>query len=169
MDATTRLLGITVAGLLAIVMTVVMLRPPAPETVGRDRAAAAQMYELVDEARAEEGLAPLAPAADVADVAAAWSARMAEAEELTHNPDHPEQICCWIMVSENVAWSQPPRTRLSRDPVAQVVEELHHELLRSTSHRVNLLDPHADEIGIGVHVGDDGDVWITQNFRAAAP
>lgn len=168
MDRTTRLLSISVAGLLGAVLTAFTLSPASPDEVGRDEDAARLMYALVDEARAEEGLHPLRPADDVADVAARWSAQMAADREMEHNPDHPEQICCWTTVTENVAWSEPPRTRLHRDPVAEVVEELHVALLNSPGHRRNLLDPGVDEIGIGVHVDADGSVWITQNFRASA-
>jgi uncharacterized protein YkwD len=167
-DSTTRLLSLIVAGLVGAVMAAVVVTPASPEVVGRDDAAAAQMLQLVNDERAEHGLHPLARADDVADVAAAWSAQMAATGEFDHNPDHAEQICCWRAVAENVAWSQPPRTRLGGDPVRQVVEELHHELLHSPGHRRNLLAEEVDEIGIGVHVEPNGDVWITQNFRASA-
>ena len=142
--------------------------PAGPDTVGRDDAAADAMLLMVNDSRAEHDLPPLAPADDVADVAAAWSAAMADAGELEHNPDFPEQICCWRQVTENVAWSEPPRTRLGGDPVATTVAELHEALLDSPGHRVNILDPQATEVGIGVHVERDGNVWITQNFRASA-
>ncbi len=168
MDSTTRLLSIAVAGLLGAVLTAFVLSPAPPAAPGRDHDAARQMYALVDDARARHDLPPLQPADDIADVAADWSARMAADRALEHNPAHPEQICCWRAVAENVAWSDPPRTRLHRDPVQRVVEELHHALLDSPSHRENLLSDEVDEIGIGVHVDGDGAVWITQNFRASA-
>lgn len=168
MDRTTRVLLIGVTGLLSAVLTAFVLSPPTPDEAGRDDAAAGQMYALVNEVRDEHGLHRLRRADDVADVAAAWSRQMATDHELEHNPDHPEQICCWSVVTENVAWAEPPRTRLHRDPIGRVVEELHEGLLSSPGHRRNLLDPQVDEIGIGVHVDDDGSVWITQNFRASA-
>ena len=168
MDATTRLLSLVVAGLLAVTVTAFVLTPASPAMQGRDDAAAAAMLEMVNEERARHDLAALAPASDVADVAADWSAAMAATGEFDHNPDHAEQICCWASVAENVAWAEAPRTRLGGDPVLQVVEELHHELLHSPGHRANLLSPGLDEIGIGVHVETDGSVWITQNFRASA-
>jgi uncharacterized protein YkwD len=166
--ATTRVLSILVTGLATAVLLVVALSPAAPSTVGRDHEAAAAMVTLVNDARAAEGLAPLEHALDVADVAAAWSATMAATGEMEHNPDFPDQICCWAQVTENVAWSEPPRTRFSGDPVATTVGELHEALLDSPGHRVNILDALATEIGIGVHVDANGSVWITQNFRAPA-
>lgn len=168
MDATTRLLSIGVAGLLGAVLTAFALSPSTPDVPGRHAQAESYMYGLVDEARAGQGLGPLARATDVAEVAADWSAEMAETREFEHNPDHPDQICCWSKVTENVAWADPPRTRLTGDPVASVVEELHLALLDSPGHRRNLLDTEVNQIGIGIHVDSDGSVWITQNFRAAA-
>jgi uncharacterized protein YkwD len=166
--ATTRALSILVTGLATAVLLVVALSPAAPSTVGRDHEAADAMVMLVNDARAAEGLPPLRPAPDVADVAADWSATMAETRDMEHNPDFPDQICCWDQVTENVAWSEPPRTRFAGDPVATTVQELHEALLASPGHRVNILDDLATEIGIGIHVERDGSVWITQNFRASA-
>jgi uncharacterized protein YkwD len=166
--ATTRVLSILVTGLATAVLLVVALSPAAPSTVGRDHDAATAMVAMVNDARTAEGLPPLDHAPDVADVAASWSAAMAAAHEMEHNPDFPDQICCWAQVTENVAWSEPPRTRFSGDPVATTVEELHEALLKSPGHRVNILDEVVTEVGIGVHVEPDGSVWITQNFRAPA-
>ena len=101
------------------------------DQTGRDQAAEAYMHTLVDEARAEQGLGPLRPVDDVADVAASWSAEMATTRHFVHNPRHADQICCWTQVAENIAWSDPPRTRLLGDPVATVVQELHEALLAS--------------------------------------
>jgi uncharacterized protein YkwD len=167
-DPTTRLLSMGVAGLLGAVLTAFALSPASPDEPGRHAEAESYMYGLVDEARAEQGLVPLIPADDIAEVAAAWSAEMADTREFEHNPDHPDQICCWTTVTENIAWAEPPRTRLTGDPVAAVVKELHLALLDSPGHRRNLLDDGVDEIGIGVHVEGDGSVWVTQNFRASA-
>ena len=168
MDGTTRALAVAVAGLLGAVVSAYALTPASPEAYGRDDVAAAGMLELVNESRDAHDLPELRPADDVADVAAAWSARMAETRDFGHNPDNATEICCWRKVTENVAWSDPPRSRLSGDPVTTTVEDLHEALLASPGHRRNLLDDDVDEIGIGVHVADDGSVWITQNFRASA-
>jgi uncharacterized protein YkwD len=165
--ATTRTLSILVTGLATAVVLAFTFTPASPDTIGRDDAAAAAMVTMVNDVRAREGLAPLTHAADVADVAATWSETMAETGDFDHNPDFPDQICCWTQVTENVAWSDPPVSRLAGDPVATTVEELHEALLDSPGHRVNILDEAATEIGIGVHVERDGSVWVTQNFRAS--
>jgi uncharacterized protein YkwD len=158
-----------VVGLAAAVVLTLGTTRAAPTTHGRDVRAADAMHRLVDEARAQAGLAPLRPATDLADAAYDWSATMAATRVFEHNPDLGEQVCCWRAVAENIAWSDPPRVWRAGDPVAQVTAELHQALLDSPGHRANLLDPSADELGIGVHVDRDGSVWITQVFRHRVP
>lgn len=126
------------------------------------------MVTLVNQERAEHGLAALTSRSDLGEVAYAWSVAMAETDELAHNPDHPSQICCWSAVSENVAVSDPHRMWHPGDPVDRIMRELHQALLDSPGHRANLLDPQVDEIGVGIQVDRDGRVWITQNLRRHA-
>jgi uncharacterized protein YkwD len=165
----TRPLLVLVGGLAVVLALTLLLTTGASATRGPDRAAAENMLTWVNEERALHGLPPFAGAPDVALVAERWSADMALRRELEHNPRYAEQLCCWELVAENVAFSDPYATWRPGDPVERVTEELHLALLDSPSHRENLLHPDLDEIGIGVHVHDDGSVWITQNFRAAAP
>ncbi len=158
-------LSIAVGALsLAIVLTLLTTHA-APNGVGPDREAAAYMVELVNEVRVEEGLAPLRAAEDIAEVAERWSATMAERRDMRHNPRFGEEICCWQVATENVAWSEPHRVGRPGDPVLRITDEPPAALLDSPGHRANLLDPGVDEVGIGVHVDRDGNVWITQNFR----
>ena len=156
--------GLAIALVLALGVTTA-----APSSRGPDSGAATRMLELVNDARAEHDLAPLAVADDVTAVAEGWSARMATGVGLEHNPRYAQEVCCWSVVSENVAFSEPHRFWRPGDPVDRITGELHERLLASPGHRRNLLDPQVDEIGIAVHVGDDGSVWITQNFRRHVP
>jgi uncharacterized protein YkwD len=158
-----------VAGLVVAVGLTLLVTQAGPSTVGADREAAAMMLALVNEERAAHSLAPLAVASDVTAVAEDWSAAMAASGELEHNPRFAEDICCWSIVTENVAWSEPHRVWLPGDPVERVTRELHDGLLSSPGHRANLLDAQVDQIGIGVHVDPTGSVWVTQNFRREAP
>ncbi len=151
----------------ALVLTLGVTRA-APDTPGADRDAASTMISLVNAERDAHGLPPLQPAEDVAAVAEHWSQQMADDGHLRHNPDYGDQICCWMRLTENVAFSDPHRLWRPGDPVERITAELHEALLGSPTHRVNILDDEVDEIGIGVHVHDDGSVWITQNFRQHA-
>jgi uncharacterized protein YkwD len=154
-----------VAGLSAAVVVALLVTQAGPAQAGRDLDAGTFMHHLVDQARAEHGLPPLAPADDLADVAHAWSQHMAQTREFEHNPDAGAQLCCWEVVAENIAWSDPHRLWRPGDPVARITEELHVALLESPGHRANILDPQVDQLGVGVHVDRDGSVWITQLFR----
>jgi len=160
-----RLLGIAVGMLSALVLAVVLMSQAAPSEVGPDRAAAVYMLDLVNEVRQAEGLAPLTPAADIAQVAERWSEQMASDHDMRHNPHFADEICCWQIATENVAWSEPHRLWWPGDPVRRITDELHEALLSSPSHRANLLDAAVDQVGIGIYVDREGNVWITQNFR----
>lgn len=160
-----RWLTILIAGLVATVLLGVMTSQAGPKFSGRAVAAEAFMLDLVNEARDEHGLAPLAPAADVAEVAWQWSVEMSVAGSVEHNPDFGTQVCCWEVVTENVAFSQPHGLWLPGDPVERVTRELHEALLASPGHRANILHAGVDEVGIGIHVDPRGSVWVTQNYR----
>jgi len=160
-----RVLAYLVGALSAVLVVVLLTSQAAPSAVGPDRIAAAHMVERVNEVRLDEGLSPLRRAQDVTEVAERWSAVMAADQHMRHNPAFADEICCWGLATENVAWSEPHRIWRPGDPVERITDELHIALLNSPGHRANLLDPNVDEIGIGVHVDADGSVWITQNFR----
>jgi uncharacterized protein YkwD len=160
-----RVLAYAVGVLSAVLVITILTTQGAPQQVGPDRTAAAYMLDLVNEVRLAEGLAPLEAANDIAEVAERWSAEMANDRYMRHNPAFAEEICCWQLATENVAWSEPHRLWRPGDPVLRITDELHAALLDSPSHRDNLLDASVDQVGIGVYVDRDGNVWITQNFR----
>lgn len=162
-----RFLAYVVGALSAVLVFALLTTQAAPNEVGANRVAAAHMLEQVNEVRLAEGLAPLESAEDIAEVAERWSAEMAAARDMRHNPTFSEEICCWQVATENVAWSEPHRLWRPGDPVLRITDELHEALLNSPGHRANLLDESVDQIGIGVYVDRDGNVWITQNFRRA--
>lgn len=160
-----RLLGYAVGLVGVLIAAAVLIAYTPASTPGPDTSAASFMLERVNDSRAEHGLAELQLADDLTEVAEAWSRQMAQDREMRHNPHYPEEICCWEVAAENVAWSEAHRFWRPGDRVRSITEELHQALLDSPEHRENLLDARLDEIGIGVHVDVDGSVWITQNFR----
>ncbi|GEM_PF-5736732 len=160
-----RILAYAVGALSAVLVVALLMTQAAPKEVGVDRAAAAYMLDLVNDVRVTEGLQPLEPAEDIAEVAERWSAEMAADQRMRHNPSFADEICCWQLTTENVAWSEPHRIWRPGDPVRLITDELHEALLQSPGHRANLLDASVDQVGIGIHVDADGNVWITQNFR----
>ena len=160
-----RFLAYAVGALSAVLVFALLTTQAAPNEVGANRVAADHMLELVNEVRAAEGLLPLESADDIAEVAERWSAAMAADQDMRHNPSFADEICCWQLATENVAWSEPHRLWRPGDPVLRITDELHEALLNSPGHRANLLDDAVDQIGIGVYVDGEGNVWITQNFR----
>jgi uncharacterized protein YkwD len=160
-----RWLMLLVAGLAICLISALIVNPTIPGPVGPERNAATLMLGWVNEERIANDLAPLVQADDIARVAEAWSAEMAAMAIMEHNPSFGDQLCCWELVTENVAYGEAYRVWLPGDPVERLTRELHEGLLDSPGHRANLLDSEVDQIGIGVHLDAEGTVWITQNFR----
>lgn len=164
-DHGSRWLALLVAGLAVCLLYALLMSPGTPGPVGAHRDAATWMLGWVNEERALNDLPPLAHADDIARVAEAWSEEMAAMTSMEHNPAFGDQLCCWELVTENVAYGEAYRVWLPGDPVERLTRELHEGLLGSPGHRANLLDPSVDQIGIGVHLDAEGTMWITQNFR----
>jgi uncharacterized protein YkwD len=136
-------------------------RGARPALADRDRNAEAWLTAAIDRERVDRGLQRLHTAGDMADVAAAWSARMAARGQLAHNPSYGDQICCWTVVSENVAMVSGIE---ARGGLQAALRDAHRLLMNSSPHRANILNPDVNEVGVGVYIADDT-LWVTQNFR----
>lgn len=111
--------------------------------------------EFVQRANAARAAAPLgsyAGATDLVEVARRHSVRMASEDRLHHNPSLGSDVGGWEAVGENVG-------------VGSSVESIHRALMESPTHRDNLLSGTFTEVGMGVHVDEEGAVWVTQVFR----
>jgi hypothetical protein len=111
---------------------------------------------LVNQARADNGLAPLTPYAPIRDVARGQSIRMGQQSRLYHNPNLQADIQAaapdWQRAGENVGqgWD---------------VQGLHDAFMNSPGHRANVLGDY-NYVGIGVvHAG--GYTWVTEVFLKA--
>ncbi len=135
-----------VAALLALLVTLLV-----PTAARADAGAEASFVQLVNQERAARGLAPLAVADDLVAVARRHSGRMADADDLHHNPSLATEVSDWQKVGENVG----------RGPS---VDPIHTAFMESPGHRANILDGDWTQIGIGVVVRD-GTVWVTEVFR----
>jgi hypothetical protein len=112
---------------------------------------ASSLLTLVNQARANNGLAPLSAASDLTAIAAERASIMARSGSLTHTPDLGGRACCWSWIGENVAF-------------AGSVRGLHDVLMNSAPHRANILKADADDVGIAVVKGG-GSLWAAQVFR----
>lgn len=107
----------------------------------------------VNEARTAAGLAPLRWDDNLAGVAVAWTAQIAEADDLTHNPALAEQSGAGT-VAENVGWG---------DTRPEMGRALCRLWLESPTHRENILNPDLTRTGIAT-MTHRGGTWSTQVF-----
>lgn len=149
------------AVVLSAVLAASAVLAPEPARADRDRSAEAWLVAAIESERTSRGLPRLRTANDLADVAATWSARMAADGRLAHNPTYRNQICCWTVVTENVAMVPGIAARGGLDAA---LREAHRLFMGSSAHRANILSSEVNEVGVGVHVANDV-VWVTQNFR----
>ncbi len=146
----TATLVVAVVALLAAVVV-----PAGWRSLGSDVEAsgeASSLLSLLNQARANNGLAPLSSAGDLTAIAADRASTMARSGSLAHTPDLGGRACCWTWISENVAY-------------AGSVQSLHDVLMNSAPHRANILNADADDVGVAVVQGD-GMLWAAQVFRA---
>ncbi len=111
---------------------------------------------LINQTRAEAGLAPLIVDAELAAQARAWTTVMADADSLSHSPDLSAGISApWIVLGENVG------RHGHHEP-----EELFQAFVDSPTHYSNLVDPRYGYVGVGVVNTGDGKLWTTHRFMA---
>ena len=129
--------------------------------VGPAPSAERQMLELMNEARADEGLEPLK-----------WCDRCAEVAR-DHSEDmYTEGFFSHVNVDGLDPFERMQRARISYElagenlAVAPTPEEAHEGLMASPDHRANILRKQFDEVGIGVFEGPYG-LMCTEVFRAA--
>lgn len=112
--------------------------------------------ELINQARADNGLKPLAVYGPIRDIARPQSIRMGQQNRLYHNPNLASEVAAavpdWQRAGENVGqgWD---------------VEGLHKAFMDSPGHRANILGDY-NYVGIGV-VHANGYTWVTEVFLKA--
>jgi uncharacterized protein YkwD len=132
--------------------------PATSSTAPAEERIARAIFDRVDDEREERGLQPLAWDATLAAVAADWSEEMAADGRLEHQDVgavlEQEDLAGFRGIGENIFTASAPVP-------AGVI---HVGWMESDDHRVNVLNPGWNRIGIGVHCADDGSVWATQEF-----
>jgi len=114
-----------------------------------------QLLSLTNSARAGAGLSPLVSSPTLVALARGWSAQMAAAHALSHNPNLAGSVSGWYMIGENVAQ-------------AGSASQAQSLFMASSEHRANILEPVYNRVGIGVVVASDGSVWFTVDFEQTA-
>jgi uncharacterized protein YkwD len=153
-SATRRLAYVTaLLGIAALLATFVI--PTAGRFMTSDVEAsgeAGSLLALLNQARQNNGLAPLPAASDLTAAAQERASTMARQGALSHTPELGSNLCCWTWIGENVAY-------------AGSVQSLNSVLINSPEHRANILNTDADDVGVAV-VSSGGTLWAAEVFRA---
>lgn len=144
----TRLGALAILVVAALALT---LLPGTTLAAHADQDLETEFVAALNRERAAAGLPELSVAGDLTAVARDHSQVMSEGR-LHHNPQLGEDVSGWRKVGENVGRGRE-------------VGAVHEAFMDSEAHRANILDAGWSQVGIGVVVVD-GQVWVTQVFRA---
>lgn len=123
-----------------------------------DQAAEQEIFQLLNQARTQQGLPALESNAQLQQAARAHSQLMASRQKLSHQlRDEPVMRERLAMTGfyfdtdgENVGFNQ-------------TAEGAHQGFMHSPPHRANILNPDYNTVGIGV-VERGGTIWVTEDF-----
>ncbi len=133
--------------------------------------------EKINEIRAERNLTELVPRADVIEVSRNHSKDMYERDYFAHETpdgmtpaDRVDEAGVQCSVGENLGkmWYEPmipdgyEAQGLTSE--AEVAEAFVEGWMESDGHRENLLTPEYRTHGVGVYIGEDGEVFATHKF-----
>ncbi len=125
--------------------------PPAITTTGLG-GAAGEFLGAINGLRASNGAPALMPIAEMNNVAQGWADHMAATQTLAHNPNSSGQIPGgWSAWAENVGYGGS-------------VGQVQAALVASPGHYRNMVNPDLRQIGIGVAVDGNGQVWTAHVF-----
>ncbi len=142
------------AGLAGVMAVTVMPEPAFADTFSNE----AGFVHRLNQLRASRGLRPLAVHGGLTNMARGWSAQMAPAGRIWHNPRMAAQAPGnWARLAENVG-------------MGQGVDSLHNAFVGSPPHFANMVNGSFDSVGVGV-VQRGSTMFVTVNFMAtqAAP
>jgi uncharacterized protein YkwD len=112
----------------------------------------ASLVSLINQERSAGGMGGLASTDRLSDIARRHSAEMADQNRLSH---HGCLGCtlrgsAWNVAGENVG-------------AGSSIQAVHEEMMRSASHRDNVMRRAYDKVGVGI-VRANGLVWVTEVF-----
>jgi hypothetical protein len=139
------LAGVTLGSLVG---TFVALSAPAGADPASD---ASRFLALTNQARAAHGVGPLAGNGSLSGIARTWSAHMAAAGGISHNPSLASEVSGWRSIGENVG-------------MGPSVDSIQQAFINSPEHYRNIMDSAFSVVGIGVTYGG-GSVFVTLDFE----
>jgi hypothetical protein len=111
---------------------------------------------LTNQLRSSLGIQTLTPQAQLTSVARQWSANMAAAGTISHNPSLTSQAPSnWTQLGENVG-------------MGGAVQAIQTAFINSPHHYENLANGAYNYVGIGVVDGANGTIFVTVDFMAAS-
>jgi uncharacterized protein YkwD/uncharacterized membrane protein len=120
----------------------------------------AEMLDLINKERTENGLKPLEADTEMHDVAEKHSADMFERGYFAH--DTPEGESPFDRMHDDNVKFKTAGENLALAPTLKIA---HTGLMNSPGHRENILRPQFGRVGIGILDGGRRGLMITQNFR----
>ncbi|GAB3360269.1 CAP domain-containing protein [Modestobacter lapidis] len=136
--------------------------PAGGESAPAEEQIARAVFDRVNDEREARGLAPVSWNDALAGVAREWSAEMAATGTFEH------QDIGQVLRREELAGFRAMGENIFRATGPVPAGTIHAGWMRSDSHRVNVLNPGWDRLGVGVVCADDGSVWATQEFGRTA-
>lgn len=141
--------------LLAAIGAVVALGPAlvlvaAPASASSDPANS--LVVATNQARAAAGVSSLSVSGDLVAAATSQARNMAASGLLYHTPGLNSEICCWVVLGENVG-EGPSAARLQA------------AFMASPEHRANILRTSFTQIGVGYALDHRGTLWVSEIFR----
>ncbi len=135
----------------------------APAPVSIESQIAADIVARINEERAARGLSPLVWDHSLGALAADWSRTMASTGSFVHRDLSAAMTVTGISgrfegLGENIAWASGGAMSSGR---------IHSMLMNSSSHRVNILQPGFDTVGVAVTC-INGKIYATENFGRVA-
>lgn len=132
--------------------------PPPAETSTAEREMERDILDRVNAERAERGLALVEWDEELAAVARSWSAEMARTGQLRH------QDIGALLARDDLSDLQGIGENVFQATGPVPAGTIHAGWMRSDDHRVNVVNPGWNRLGVGVHCAEDGSVWATQEF-----
>ncbi|KAA9395497.1 CAP domain-containing protein [Kocuria coralli] len=124
-------------------------------------AVAQEMLGMLNDARGQQGLAPLSTNADLTGIASGWSQHMASEQAASHSPTFIDETLATgsSNMAENVAYDV--QSGKSAEETAQYFYDF---WMNSPGHHANIMNPDLNAIGFSLAEGSNGYVYATQNF-----
>jgi uncharacterized protein YkwD len=147
---------------------------PAPPNGGRYDQAVNQVLALINQARAQAGLAAYTVSSGLVRSATAHNQLMAGGCGLSHQcPGEPplgtretDAGVHWTSAGENIGEAGPisPASAAIAQAAVGLTQDMLNEKPPDDGHRLNILSSSFHHIGIAVYLDSSGTVWMTQDF-----